>query len=148
MDQEAMQFDVEAAIEARIAQKSEGEKERWRKFQIEERAKLKPIDGKSSMGQRMIALAEEGIEWYAKGSTDIDYEFEYTRMAEGYALMGDFWKAEELTFDPEKKKFYQQVLDAPDMECEHGKMIFYDSFPGIQLFKCPVCHHLRKCSAH
>jgi hypothetical protein len=144
MEREAMQFDVDAAIDARIAQKAPAERERWEKFQLEERAKLKPTDGKSSMGWRMIDLARENIGRHKQGE-DIDKDFEFTRLAEGYALIGDFINAVMLTSDLGKKAFYQQVLDAPDMECEHGKMIFYDSFPGITLYKCPVCHHLRKC---
>jgi hypothetical protein len=137
-----MEFNLEQAIETRIAQKTPAERERWEKFQKEERAKVKLADSKSTFGQRMIDLA------YREMSAGADPAFEWTRMAEGFALKGDFEYAESLTHDEEKRAFYQQVLDAPDMECEHGKMIFYDSFPGIQLFKCPVCHHLRKCSAH
>jgi hypothetical protein len=133
-----MEFDVETAIETRIAETPKSEKERWQRYQEEQRAKLQIGDGRSLLASRQIELALSEL---ANGSED---EFEYTRMAEGYSLLGDFEIAAQMTRDPEKKAFYQKVLAAPDMECEHGKMILFDKYPGLTLFICPVCKHLRK----
>ena len=135
-----MEFDLDTAIEARLATRSEAEKERFIKYQEEQRSKLVPSNQKSTFGSRMVQMAFDAFK-----EEIVDEELEYERMAEGYALQGDFETAYVLTTNREKEEFYKRVIDAPDAECEHGKMFLYDEYPTCQLFMCPVCFHLRKC---
>lgn len=131
-------FDIDTAIAARLAEIPEAEKERFAKYQEEQRAKLKTPD-RDTFGAGMVRMASEALQG------ECDRDFEYERMAEGYALMGDFKTAHFLTTNPEKQAFYRKVLDAPDMECEHGNMFLYDEYPGLTLYMCPTCFALRKC---
>lgn len=135
-------FDLDTAIATRLDAIPQSEKDRFQKIQEEKRAELKKslekFSGNSVFGKRMVDLAFENL---CHGDDD----FEYTRMAEGFYLLGDVESAYKTTKDPAKKEYYKRVMDAPDMECTHGAMTLLEKLPTFTLLICPKCRHLRKC---
>lgn len=141
-------FDVDAAIEARLSERSKDEKERWAKYQEDQRAKLPRMDGNAVLGSRMIEAALTELE-SATNRPAI-----YNRMAEGYALMGDYAKAVELATD-HKGLEYLEILEAHDAEdcaCpetqKFGKFTVPTRTPILRfanrtLTRCSICSHLR-----
>lgn len=133
-------FDPIKAIQAVVSQRTEQEREEWEKYQAEERAKLGTMNVNALLGARQIEIALSELK-------NGDSDFEYTRLAEGYSLMGDFEKAFELTRDATKKTEYKEILDATNLDCtcpSQNKFIT-DSYPGFTLWRCGKCRHLRKC---
>jgi hypothetical protein len=145
-----MTFDPVKAIESVASQRTKLEKEEWERFQQEEREKLKALDLNAFYGFNAVEIALKQLE---HGESD----FEYTRMAEGYALMGDFEKAIDLTRDPEKKAEYQTILDAHtnlDCPCPPTQRVGKDTLPtrfrklefgGKTLVECSLCGNLTVC---
>jgi hypothetical protein len=133
-------FDPIAAIQAVVSQRTQYEKDEWEKFQEEQRAKLQLLDGRAMLGARQVELALRELE---NGESD----FEYTRMAEGYALQGNFEKAVELTRDATKRQEYQEILDATEIDCPCNpkQKFIIDKYPQFTLWRCSSCLHLRKC---
>ena len=153
-------FDAHRAIDSVVSQRTKSEKEEWEKYQEEQRAKVQTLDGNALLGARQIEIALKELE---SGDSD----FEYTRLAEGYALQGDFQKALELTRDATKRAEYQSVVDASEMECpcfhreakvnvpasktcvggsvRITKWHKFDSFRDFDLYRCVVCGHIKKC---
>lgn len=133
-------FDPIRAIQSVVSQQSDFEREEWEKFQSEQRAKVGTINTNSVLGERQIELALRELE-------NGDSDFEYTRLAEGYALLGNFERAVELTRDAEKRAEYQAILDAPEIDCScNPKHKFIrDEFPAFTIWCCGNCRSLRKC---
>jgi hypothetical protein len=133
-------FDPIKAIESVVSQRTQHEKDEWEKYQEEQRAKLTLLDGRAMMGVRQVEIALRELE---NGESD----FEYTRLAEGYALQGEFQKAVELTRDALKRSEYQAVLNATEMDCPcNPKHKFIrDIYPQFSIWCCASCSHLRKC---
>jgi hypothetical protein len=133
-------FDPVKAIQAVVSQRTQYEKDEWEKFQEEQRAKLQLLDGRAMLGARQVELALRELE---NGESD----FEYTRMAEGYALQGNFEKAVELTRDATKRQEYQEILDATEIDCPCNpkQKFIIDKYPQFTLWRCASCLHLRKC---
>ena len=143
-------FDPIKAIESVVANRSDLEKEEWEKFQAEKREELKSLDLNAHYGFNAIQIALKQLE---HGEDD----FEYTRMAEGYALMGDFQKAIELTRDSQKREEYQRILDAHeslDCPCPTVTRVGQASLPvrfeklkfqGKTLVECSRCGNLTVC---
>lgn len=103
-----IEFDINTAVNAILARKTPAEREDEARFQAAERAKLHlptEIDIRAQLGARMVALAQEALD------TGVS-EFELARLAEGYALQGDYKKALELTTNDDKRKEYEQILTA------------------------------------
>jgi hypothetical protein len=152
MEAEAMQFDVDTAIATRLSQRTRAEKDRWKKYQKEERAKLKVRREQYAINQIDLALQ------------NLDDPGHTEKLAEGYSLLGDFKSAYEISEDPIRRAEYKQVDDASDMECHCNfkeftakphdpklasvrvtKFHHIDTYPGFSLYKCVVCGHLKKC---
>ena len=143
-------FDAHRAIDSVVSQRTKFEQEEWQKYQEEEKEKLRSLDLNAFYGFNTINLALRELE---KGESD----FEYTRLAEGYALIGDFQKAYETTRDPLKKAEYKQVLDAfnqPDCPCPTVERFGKQSVPvrfvklqfgDKQLVECSRCSNRRVC---
>lgn len=143
-------FDPHKAIDSVVSQRTTAEKEEWDKYQEEQRAKLEMLDGNHLLGARQVDLALRELE-------NGDSDFEYTRMAEGYALQGDFQKAYELTRDEVKRAEYEQVLDAftnLDCPCPTIERIGKTSIPirfeklkfqDKTLVECSRCRNLTVC---
>jgi hypothetical protein len=142
-------FDPVAAIEAAVANKTKAEQQRWRRLQETERSKLRPGNGSSIHAIRAIQLSTEAL---LDQNDDTDVNFEYTRMAEGYYLLGDFQKAFDLTRDPAKKKEYRELLEATSTACtcpdiRAGKTTIsprslVKEFPGKGASRCGTCRRL------
>lgn len=148
------EFDPIAAIENRLANKTEAELDRERKYQEEQRQRLSVMDTRSSHAQRAIDIALHNLE------SNPDDDFEYTRLAEGYYLLGDFKKAFETTRNEEKKAEYEAFMNAKPYPCEcpktktMGKVrpdseltaisisprFVKEKFPGKDLIYCTTCH--------
>jgi len=133
-------FDVEKAIAASLASKTDQEREEWEKFQNEQRAGLQLGDGRVLFGKRQVELAFNQLD-----RDDVDRDFEFERMAEGYALQGDFLRAYVLTTNSQKQKEYKQILDATEMDCLCSPSFKFvkDKYPQFTLYGC-ACGHLRK----
>lgn len=128
-------FSVESVIATAISNIPDAERKRWKEYQETELAKLK-IDDRSLFGRRQIELA------LAELNTDEDY----TRLAEGYYLIGELEKAAELTRDPLKKQEYGAILNATERDCSCPSEKFAkEEFPQFTIYACPTCGHLRKC---
>ena len=137
-------FDPHRAIDSVVSQRTKSEKEDWEKYQEEQRAKVQTLDGNALLGARQIEIALKELE---SGDSD----FEYTRLAEGYALQGDFQKALELTRDATKRAEYQSVVDAftnLDCPCPTGKPpLRFEKlkFGDKTLVECSRCRNLTVC---
>lgn len=102
-------FDPINAVNTLLARKTEREREEEVRYQAEQRGKLHlptEIDIRAQLGARMVEMAQAAIE-----CADDD-DFEYSRMAEGYALQGDYIKAAALTRMPNKQQEYQRIIEA------------------------------------
>jgi len=112
-------FDPEAAIQEALASTDQSS---LRKLQEEEMAKLrKPTRGgaKRTFGIRAVSLALESLEHLDPNNPDDTkrIHFEYERLAEGYALLGNLESA--IHYSTDRVAEYQQMLDAihkPDDE--------------------------------
>lgn len=147
-----MEFDPYAAVEAVVARKTDKEREEEARSQAEQRAKLQlptELDVRAQLGARMVYLAQAAL-----GQAEED--FEYTRMAEGYALQGDYRKALELSRDPERVAEYQRIVDAVEHPTECGcpkqvgttqvqflkdKILFDGQVKNI--LACTMCRNIR-----
>lgn len=146
------EFNPELAIEAVAARKSAREREEEARYQAEERAKLQlptELDNRAQLGARMVSMAQAALE-------EKEDDFEYSRMAEGYVLQGDYRKAVLLTRDDDRRKEYQVLIDAVDnpTECgcpkQIGKMgtqfvkdkILFDG-QVRHVVVCTVCRHVK-----
>jgi hypothetical protein len=145
-------FNSDLAIEAAIARKSEREREDEARYQAEQRAKLQlptELDTRAQLGARMVSMAQTVL-------AEIDDDFEYSRMAEGYALQGDYRKAALLTRDADRRKEYQVLINAMDTPTECGclkntgkantqfvkdKILFEGQVRHVVV--CTACRHVR-----
>lgn len=140
-------FDVETAIETRLANRPKDEIERWEKYQKEHSVTLR--DPRTEHAYRAINIATTNL---AKGLEPTDEDFEYTRMAEGYYLLGEFARAAELTRNEDKKNEYQALVNASPILCtcpnvKIGKVYLsprftIDRFPGKEIIRCTTCNKL------
>lgn len=136
-------FDPEKAIERRI--EARGEDTQFKRLQEEGKKTLPRTDSRTVYALRQIEIAERALE--QNGESD----FEYTRMAEGYYLLGQFRKAYETTRDPLKKQEYETAMMAGNVPCNcprQGKIdprFLMDSFPGKFLWKCSNCLKVYVC---
>lgn len=138
------EFDPIAAIENRLANKTEAELDRERRYQEQQRQRLSVMDTRSAHAQRAIDIALHNLE------SNPDDDFEYTRLAEGYYLLGDFRKAFETTRNEEKKAEYEAFMNAKPYQCEcpvsrNGNVTISprfvkEKFPGKDLIYCTTCH--------
>lgn len=147
-----MEFDALTAINTIIARKTKQEREEEAAYQAERRAELQlptPIDVRAQLGARMVDLAQEVL-------TSTDDDFEYTRMAEGYALQGDYRKAVLLTRDDQRKRQYEAIIAAVDVASNCPCPPKNGSIPNVftkdrilfdgqvrELLCCAVCGHLK-----
>ena len=146
-------FDVETAIETRLANKTPAEIDRERRYQEEQRQRVSVMDTRSEHAYRAIEIALANL---AKNPDD---DFEYTRLAEGYYLLGDFEKAAATTRNAEKKAEYIAYANAKPIQCgcrtstssgfvSPGKVgtvrisprFVKEQFPGKNLIYCTNCH--------
>jgi hypothetical protein len=137
------EFDVETAINTRLSNRTAEELDRERRYQEEQRQRLTVMDTRTSHAQRAIDIALHNLE------SNPDDDFEYTRMAEGYYLLGDFQKAAELTRNEEKRAEYQAYADAKPIQCvcspvRQGNVTLAprfvkEKFPGKDLIYCTTC---------
>jgi hypothetical protein len=103
-------FDPLVAVNTVIEKKSEREREEEARFQADERAKLHlptEVDIRAQLGARMVTMAQAALE-------ENDDDFEATRLAEGYALQGDYRKAALITRDAARKREYEVIIAAVD----------------------------------
>lgn len=136
-------FDVETAIETRLANKTPAEIDRERRYQEEQRQRVSVMDTRSEHAYRAIEIALANL---AKNPDD---DFEYTRLAEGYYLLGDFEKAAATTRNAEKKAEYIAYANAKPIQCgcptkRAGKDVLSprfvkEQFPGKNLIYCTSC---------
>jgi hypothetical protein len=112
-----MDFNLESAIAAAIARKTDFERAEEEKYQRTQQAALSnisPIDARAELGKRMVAMAETAL-------VDNPSEFELIRLAEGLAYQGHFALAVDITPDATKQQEYKQIVDAlngnPDCAC-------------------------------
>lgn len=140
-----LEFDVETAIDTRLAQRTAAEIERERKYQEEQKKKLAVGDPRLLYAERAIEMALHNLE---QGTTDA--ALEYTRLAEGYYLQGDFRKAADTTRDPVKKAEYEAYANAKPGKCTcpiqtvNGDRIsprfVKETFPGLRsIIYCTTC---------
>lgn len=135
---------LHAAIDAAIAKKSPAEIDRERRYQEEQRQRLTVMDGRSAHAMRAIEIATNNL------LTNPDDDFEYTRMAEGYFLLGDFAKAAELTRNTDKKAEYEAYANAKPVQCvcpaiRQGNVtlaprFIKEKFPDKDIIYCTTCH--------
>lgn len=134
-------FDVEQAIKNRLAEVGREDDDRLEEKREAVRQLLDSRGPNYLLGQRQIELAKRQLELDPS-------DFEYTRLAEGYALIGDYEKAVEITRDDLKRKEYQEVLDALGRtECDCPKKVGENltkfakqNLGGRILFSCALCH--------
>lgn len=175
MVEEVQPFSLDAALVA-IQQKNDEDRDGWGKYQEEQRQKinaslknLSDADIKFQQGIRAVDFARQQLADLADtpltGEHPQLFNFELNRMAEGYALQGDYLTALMFVKDEDKKAEYQAVQDAimrPDDEtcpCEKdgkgtnaaGKAVkfstmfikdtFYSQHHGqvVNLWKCSTC---------
>lgn len=137
------EFDPITAIETRLANRSAEELDRERKYQEQQRQRLTVMDSRSGHAHRAIDIALHNLE---QNPND---DFEYTRMAEGYYLLGDFQKAAELTRNAEKRSEYLAYANANAVKCECpvtkiggtpiSPRFVKEKFPGKDLIFCTAC---------
>jgi hypothetical protein len=123
-----MEFDVNSAIATALDRRSKLDQDRDARFQKEEREKLNLMSEtqlRINQGKRMVELAESELQGLKGKDEPQRTAFEYTRMAEGYALQGDYEAAFEMTADYAKKCEYQKILEALDgkQECSCPKSV-------------------------
>lgn len=103
-----MEFDIQTAVNAALARKTDLERQEELKFQEERRKELKTpssISARAELGKRMVALAETNLD---ENPTD----FDLTRLAEGLAFQGHYQDAHDITRDPLKRNEYAQIIEA------------------------------------
>lgn len=103
-----MEFNLESAIAAAIARKTDFERAEEEKYQTTQRAAQltpSPTSARAELGKRMVAMAETAL-------VENPTEFELTRLAEGLAYQGQFQLAAEITPDSVKKSEYLAVVKA------------------------------------
>lgn len=104
------EFDPMTAVGAALERKTEREREEEARFQAEQRAKLQlpnEIDIRAQLGARMVSAAQAALE-------EADDDMELTRLAEGYALQGDYRKAIALTRDETRRQEYVALIEATE----------------------------------
>lgn len=145
-------FDPYAAVDAVVSRKSEREREEEARFQAEQRAKLQlptELDTRAQLGARMVELAHVAL---ADGHDD----FECSRLAEGYALQGDYRQAAALTKDDAKRAEYDRIIAAVDnpQDCGCPKKSGANSTLFLQdrilfdgqiknILMCTICRKIR-----
>lgn len=146
-----MTFDPVVAIETALANKTQRERDEEAAYQARCRAALKlptALDVRAQIGAQMVEIAQQVL---ALGEDD----FEYTRLAEGYAMQGDYRKAAALTKDVGRQQYYEAVIAAVDNPFECGcprkrgalsniftkDRILFDG-QARELLACAVCGHL------
>lgn len=154
------EFDLKKALKG-IAKRHAESSSDWAEFQEQERQKLMSmlsglteVDLKIQHGQRAIEIARENIERLKDAGDTAALEFEFERMAEGYALQGDFKKAAEFASNPEKRVEYQAMLEAveknddevcgcPKTQNGHPTTFIKDRFYTARgvctLYHCTLC---------
>lgn len=152
-----MEFDVLAAVDMALANKSDEQKAREVKEQEERRAKFKlpsDMEIKRQYGVRMQQIALNAL------AKNPDSEFEIARLAESYALQGLYEDASATTNNTRKKAWYDAVISAldgaPDCECPQTQRIGNQTIENrflkervfargkiVNLYACAVCGHLR-----
>lgn len=145
-------FDPITAVNTLLERKTDREREEEARYQAEKRAALhlpSELDIRAQLGARMVMMAQTALE-----ATDDD--FEQSRLAEGYALQGDYRKAATLTKDSARKTYYEQIIAAVEnpnkCSCppKNGNLsnIFTKDrilFDGQvrEVLACAICGHIR-----
>lgn len=134
-------FDVETAIEARIAERTKAEKDQWLRLQEQGRARVKVGDARALYADRQIEIALNALK-------DSDDDAEYDRLAEGYFLQGDFEKAAQTARNEERKTEYERYRDArhpcdcPEVRVGKDRVpprFIKDVFPNKSISFCTTC---------
>lgn len=148
-----LEFDVDKAISTRLAERTKADIAYERRYQEEQRSKLPNIDQRGEHALRAIEIALHNLE------LNPDDDFEYTRLAEGYYLLGDFEKAAQTTRNKEKQAEYEAYANASTVKCAcphqvmNGKAspngqnttfnvsprFVKDTFPGKRMIYCTNC---------
>lgn len=105
-----MEFDIQTAVSAALARKSDLERQEELKYQEERQRELgtmSPISARADLGKRMVSMAEHALETAPS-------EFELTRLAEGLALQGYYREAHQITTDVVKQAEYAGIIKAID----------------------------------
>lgn len=103
-------FDADKALKEALKHSDQTE---LKELQEKEKAKLgTPLNPKATYGRRAIALALDALEHLDPNNPDDRraIAFEYERLAEGYALIGNLEMA--VHYSTERVAEYQQYLDA------------------------------------
>lgn len=150
-------FDPTAAVEAAIANKNDEQRQKEARYQEERRASLRTpsdIDLKMQFGRRLENMAMRAIEKHP------EKESEYSRLAEAYALQGQYELAAQVTKNPHKKAEYDAVLAAldgmPDCQCPTSSRVGSQTVQHrfhkarifargkiVNLYACALCGRLR-----
>lgn len=147
-----MEFDIDKAIQARLASKTDQEREEEARFQTEQRAKFNvPTDSeiRSELGRRMMASA---LETLAEGVSIEALD----KLAASYALQGDYESALRFIQDPTVRAVYMKIhkglQTAEDCSCPKkvngvDTRFIKDRIPQNgtirNLIACAICGHLR-----
>lgn len=167
-------FDLEKALAA-ITKKNEADKDEWACFQEEQRQKLNltqknlsAADQKFQQGITTVNFALHQLDGL-QGTDNIEaINLEMDRMAEGYALQGDYRSAVDCSRNEDKKAEYAKVAAAikidDDKTCPCNKKakgtnakgkpvdfptnfikdVFYSQHHGclVNLWQCTTCGFL------
>jgi hypothetical protein len=145
-------FDLETAVKAALenAVKEDKVPLRFERFS--------DIDLKTWQGEKQVAFAKEQITGLTSQGDTSQLAFEIDRMAEGFALQGDYAQAYDLAQNEEKRAEYKAVLDAfNNVECSCEEIVgkgkttvstrflkdrFYHHGQIAELWQCATCRQL------
>jgi hypothetical protein len=112
----------------------------WERYQQERSGTVELVDVNFQHGVRAVELGKSEIKGLRPKDPDyIDrLNFERDRIAEGYALQGQFEKAVEWAV--KRKDEYRDILDAfSSKPCHKEAFAKQHLYPNKTLFHCPKC---------